>query len=371
MSIKDPLKGPFGAAEELWRQDRARRRMIEDAMGSVRFLKDAGDLTRTLALARDLQESGTLAEIRKTMKQNDELFRSMSGLLTPSWMKSIHDTSLAIANQQNDIAHNYKAMTETLDRAVLSTVKALQEQNRFLAAAAISAQWQGQFKTLSEQIAPALETFRGLAEQRAMLDGTLRAAGDKAAADFYRMTSEQALEVEHLVEAIGEAETPEEGTRLLTSALDIIAVMLTGFVQNSRKSLRKFDIFQLMAVLSFVLPLLPRDVPPAQPVEDGQAYSEVVDQVMTLHKKVTDLLAESDRLDEAYVADLPYADLTRRAVFRATPQRGAPVIFKASAGTRLALKETKGRWRLVVFRDPLTESLSQGWVYGDAVSVPT
>lgn len=50
------------------------------------------------------------------------------------------------------------------------------------------------------------------------------------------------------------------------------------------------------------------------------------------------------------------------------PRREGAVVLKAPDGMVLAIERRQGRWRLVVYRDPLTGQLARAWVHASAVS---
>ena len=70
-----------------------------------------------------------------------------------------------------------------------------------------------------------------------------------------------------------------------------------------------------------------------------------------------------------YVASLPRGELARKANIRSGPSGSAARIMVADAGTPIAVVKSEKRWRLVVYRDPLTEQLAQGWVYETLVAM--
>jgi len=45
------------------------------------------------------------------------------------------------------------------------------------------------------------------------------------------------------------------------------------------------------------------------------------------------------------------------------------VVLKAPKGAVLAIAENRGCWRLVVYRDPLSNQLARAWVYETAVTL--
>ena len=41
--------------------------------------------------------------------------------------------------------------------------------------------------------------------------------------------------------------------------------------------------------------------------------------------------------------------------------------MRGEKGMLFAIKESRGKWRLAVYRDPLTDQLSEGWIYNSAI----
>ena len=92
-------------------------------------------------------------------------------------------------------------------------------------------------------------------------------------------------------------------------------------------------------------------------------------EVETLKDKLDQMQAANVAANEAYVSSLPRAELNRPAPIRCAADGTAQVILKAPKGMLLAVKQSQGRWRLVVYRDPLTDQLAEGWVYAPSVQL--
>ncbi|HEX7930584.1 MAG TPA: hypothetical protein VF470_06730, partial [Sphingomicrobium sp.] len=106
---------------------------------------------------------------------------------------------------------------------------------------------------------------------------------------------------------------------------------------------------------------------PNQSPEQKQAITELNQKYETLHAE-TDRMSTADaRASESYLEKLPRAELTRDATLRRKPERAGEVVLKADAGDVVAIEKKQGRWRLVVFRDPLSNQLARAWVYETAL----
>ena len=79
------------------------------------------------------------------------------------------------------------------------------------------------------------------------------------------------------------------------------------------------------------------------------------EEIETLQEKIDQILAAAAAADNAYLEGLPRAELKREAAIRREPQGKALVLTRGGKGLELAIKESRGKWRLVVYRDALNE----------------
>jgi len=91
--------------------------------------------------------------------------------------------------------------------------------------------------------------------------------------------------------------------------------------------------------------------------------------VERLQDKLDKILMADEAADESYVSGLPRAELKRATAIRREAQSKAEVLMRGVKGMPLAIKQSQGRWRLVVYRDLLTDQLSEGWVYAPVVQM--
>jgi hypothetical protein len=151
--------------------------------------------------------------------------------------------------------------------------------------------------------------------------------------------------------------------------VSLMAALFQRFGENTVKevsgigAIKLFELF--LVVLAFVQWVAPPDMSPAE----KKVVAEMKVKVETLEQRIETLLKAHEKANEAYVADLSRAELKRTTPIRREPQGKAPVLMVGNAGMLLAVKESRGKWRLVVYRDPLSDQLSQGWVYAQAVQL--
>lgn len=76
-----------------------------------------------------------------------------------------------------------------------------------------------------------------------------------------------------------------------------------------------------------------------------------------LHQEA-DRQSEADaKASKAFLDTLPRAEIVRDAALRRKPERA------------VSNEKAQGRWRLIVFRDPLLTELSRAWVYHTALAM--
>ena len=77
--------------------------------------------------------------------------------------------------------------------------------------------------------------------------------------------------------------------------------------------------------------------------------------------------AQREFLD--YVSNLPGGMVARRAYVRKRPDGSAKRIVTLHEGAPVAVVESQGRWRKVIYRDLLTDELRDGWVWGGSIEM--
>lgn len=372
MSNKDPLgRQPHRAIDEFMRRERERTDLITRALGPAYNLqKQMNALNSPLGQFAALQKSGVYGEIGRTMKLQEDQFNNLKNLMTPNWASAIQGSALAVGRHGDAINKQLLLLTKSLDTALLGTAKILQRQNSVLAAAMAGSKWQDQFKAIADQLSPSLMAFRGTAERMAMMDLLpLRASITHLQSGVIHTAVQQAIEAQQIIEAFAQVDTPEEGAMLFAAFITLVAALLGHFKGNTVEELRKLGLFGIIGIIAVFISFFPSDPPQGQTPEQQQEFAEMHSQINTLQSQLHDLQKAEDALNDAYVSELPRAELVRKSNIRRNPAKGAPKILVAESGTLVAIARSEGRWKLVVFRDPLTDQLSQGWVYGTSVAV--
>jgi hypothetical protein len=221
-----------------------------------------------------------------------------------------------------------------------------------------------------EDALPRLSAFGAIAEQMRPLDAMTLRASEGVVQSATALAAEMVLETQRIAEAILAASTDEESAELQGRLLDLIV----GFVQQlgprTIAELHEMGLFQWSGWLAGILGLLLAiaALHPDQSPEEKAALAALNQKVEALQQETRRYHEAEARADEAYVADLPRAELSRDATFRREPRREGAVVLKAPDGMVLAIERRQGRWRLVVYRDPLTGQLARAWVHASAVS---
>ncbi|MEN3749453.1 SH3 domain-containing protein [Sphingomonas sp. HF-S3] len=380
MTSKFPFR-PDSPYSDFLKLQREQADMVKNILGpTTEFQRRLAAVQRPLAHLRELEKTGILGtaarmsgtRIGEVMAASEALrlskISALKDFASPNWMVALQGTARWIDRDPGGILKTQKAIlvASVPEWTKLGSVFAANQStiSKLLGAS----RWAEQARTLSEQLSPSLEIIKIAADRARMIDGlTLRAAADTVATSSAAIAAEQVLEAHRLIEAIGQSESPEQGAGLLIALVTLMAAIVQRFGENTMKeiggigALKLFEIF--MVVLAFVQWMTPPDMSPAE----MQAIVEIKAELQTIEDRIEELLQAQEAAHEASVADMPRAELKRMAPIRREPQGKAQVLMRGDEGMLLAVKENRGTWRLVVYRDPLTDQLSEGWVYAPAV----
>ena len=189
-----------------------------------------------------------------------------------------------------------------------------------------------------------------------LLDGMTLRASEGVVQSATALAAEMVLETQRIAEAILAASTDEESAELQGRLLDLIV----GFVQQlgprTIAELHKMSLFQWSGWLAGILGLLLAiaALNPDQSPEEKAALAALNQKVEALQQETRHYHEAEARADEAYVAGLPRAELSRDATLRREPRREGTVVLKAprewcwrSKGGRGA-----GTWWCIAIRSP-------------------
>ena len=366
MSSNNPFGGrPYSVVEEAYRREKERSDLIRQALGPTYALQQQMNALKPhLGLMSQMQDTGILTAAERARKLYAEEFKSLNLLMSSQRLSGVTQAAMALSQHNDGLLSNIRNLSRSFDTGILATAKALQGSNSVLATAMATSKWQDQWKSLAEQLSPGLLALRVTAERAMMLDmATLRATAEHLQDSAVYIAAQQAIEAQELAEALTHAETPDESARLFVAFVAAISAIFNRLGENTVDELRRQGLLGLLVIAMTIMALPQLQPDPGMPPEERQAYSEIQEKVDDLQDSLRELVEAEGALSEEYVASLPRAQLARKANIRSAPSRSANPILVADAGTPIAVVQREKRWRLVVYRDPLTDQLAQGWIY--------
>lgn len=366
MTSDDPFgRRPHSVVEEFYRREKQRSDLIKQALGPTYALQQQMNALKPhLGLMSEMQNAGLLGAVDQARKLHAEEFRSLNLLMSSQRLSGVTQAAMALSQHNDGLLSNIRNLSRSFDTGILATAKALQDNNSVLAAAMAASKWQDQWKSLAEQLSPGLLALRATAERAMILDmATLRATAEHLHGSVAYIAAQQVIEAQELAEALTHAETPDESAKLFVAFVAAIAAIFKALGDNTLDELRRQGLLGLLVITMTIMALPQLQPDPGMTAEEQQAYSELQEKVDDLQDSLRELIEAEGELSGEYVASLPRGELARKANIRSGPSGSAARIMVADAGTPIAVVKSEKRWRLVVYRDPLTEQLAQGWVY--------
>lgn len=379
-------KFPFGAntaLHDMMKRQREQSDLIKRALGPSFAIQElTKNLPTGLAAFEAAERSGILktaammkgTRIGEVWAASEALRLSRLSVLkdyaTPSWMVALQKTEFGINRDPTGILGAQRSLIgATIPE--LARLGSLFEANRSAIGKLMATPSMGeQFRAMSHALAPQLGILKAAAERARMIDlMTLRATAEAVATSSAVVMAEQVIEAQRIIEAIGQTEDPAQSTDLVVAFMALMSAMFSMFGENTAKELRAIGAFALLSILlnfqTIYKEFTSQDLTPAE----QKAHTEMVSHAKTIEEKLDKILTVDEAAKEAYVGDYPRGELKRDAMIRSEPQGKAQVLMRGDAGTVIAVKESRGKWRLVIYRDPLTDQLSEGWVYASAVDL--
>ncbi|WP_066659449.1 MULTISPECIES: hypothetical protein [unclassified Sphingomonas] len=367
---------------EMMKRQREQSDLLKRALGPSFALQELTRLPTGLAAFEAVERSGILktaammkdTRIGEVMAASEAYRLSRLSVLkdyaTPSWMVALQKTGIGINRDPTGILATQRGLVGS---TVADMVKlgGLFEANRsVLGKLMMDSSIGDQFRAMSQTLAPKLDILKTAAERARMIDMmTLRATAEAVATSSTVVMAEQVIEAQRILDAIGQTEDPTQSTDLVVAFMALMSAMFSMFGENTAKELRAIGAFALLSILlnfqTIYKEFSSQDLTPAE----QKAHSEMVVHAKAIEEKLDEILAADEAAKNAYVGDYPRGELKRGAAIRREPQGKAQVLMRGDAGTAIAVKESRGKWRLVIYRDPLTDQLSEGWVYASAVEL--
>lgn len=347
------------------RRERERIALFRNMLGGGAVAEAIRQATEHQKLLRgldfDAPYRGVMDALERDRKEREE-FKKLTSM---AWALSVTETARGIAERHAGLVEEQRRLSSS----VLDTVRAFDANRSALGAAIAAASAGDSYRRMITDALPRMSMFGVIAERMLMVDTLTLRASEGVAQSATAIAAEMVIEAQRIAEAIAEAPTDEEGARLYGSLLDVLLRFLTNLGPNTIPELQRMG---LVSFISFVITalslytLIPQQ--PTQSPQDKAAFAQLNEKVDRLQEEARHYHEAEAQSEQRYLADLPRAELTRDATFRRKPVRDGDVVLKAPKGMEVAIAKAQGRWRLIVFRDPLSNQLAQAWVYATAVT---
>jgi hypothetical protein len=361
----NPFGLPESAVDRFLREERERTKLYKDLLGGGAVAEAMREANRTRDLMRGLDFDKPYRGIVEMMEQDRKQLDFLKSLTSTPWALSVTETARSIMQRDADLIEQQRRMSSS----VLDTMRAF-DANRSTVAAAIAAASSGEtYRKMVADMLPQVTAFSAIAERMRMVDMMTLRASDGVVESATVIAAEMVIETQRIAEAIAAVPTGEDSAALFDELFETIAAYLAKLGPNTIAELNAMGLVQwsgwLFGFLGFVLAIVALQPNPS--AEQAKKIAALNEKVEVLHQDNERLAAADAHASEAYLDKLPKAELTRDATLRRKPGRAGEVVLKAKTGQVVAIEKKQGRWRLIVFRDPLSNQLARAWVYETAL----
>jgi hypothetical protein len=342
----DPLKRALegSATDRLLREIRDRDRFLRDATGaSFRSLVGALDSAHAA-----LREPPHLQAMRAAQ---DRFVHWVNGSLLQRELVS----SLSRVSQQIDVAKSLaRPVGQSLYDQVVAANSRLAARTDLLAGVIRDSQLEARLR----------EIDRLLMRNRPAIEEALWAkplTGDAEGPESPDFDADVEEAMRRTLDSLAGSDSTEEILKGLNSYLDAVAgalKRLTGEGVSARAILSA--LLAVMTIISFYRSFLPAELS-----EDDRArLIQLERRGDAIEHGVARIVAAVDDVEAAHLQDSLRMRLSRAARVRSAPARNAPLLHSLKEGETVALTSHSGRWRRIVYLDPVSGELAEGWLYG-------
>lgn len=362
----NPFGRPENAAERFIREERKRAELYRSMIGGGAVAEAIKQASTHIKLQRDLDRDRLPRTVRDALKYDRANRETLKLVASSAWAQSVAETARDISWQNADLIEQQRLLSSS----VLDTVRTFDLNRGAIQAAIAAAKADRDFR---QMIAGSLSDFAiygAIAEQMKRLDMTTLRASEGGVQSATALAAEMVLETQRIAEAIAAAPTEEDGAALIGELFEKILTFLASLGPKTISEISSMGLMQWSAWLFGFAGLILAIVAlqPNQSAQQQAAITELSQKYEGLKEQMHRFGEAEARANEGYLVNLPRAELSRDATFRRKPERAGEVVLKGHRGMRVAIEKSVGRWRLVVFRDPLSEQLSRAWVYATAVT---
>lgn len=364
--VNDPFGLPESTADRIMREERERADFYRKFVGNGAVTEAIREATWQQKLLRDLDYDRPVRTVLETLKRDRASREAFTGMASTAWAKSISETAHSITQQSAGLIEEQRRLSSS----ILDTARAFDFNRGAIASAMAAVKADRDFRQTIAETLSELSTYGAIAEQMRLLDAMTLRASQGIAKSATAVAAEMVLETQRIAEAIAAASTEEDGAALVGELFENLLGYLISLGPKTMNEIASMGLvgwtgwfFGFAGLVLGAMALQPNQTP-----EQQATVSELSQKVETLQDETRRYHEAETRADEAYVSNLPRAELARDATFRRKPERAGKVVLEAPEGMVLAIEKSEGRWRRVVFRDPMSDQLSRAWVYVNAVT---
>lgn len=361
-----PFGMPESAVDRLIREERERSKLYRDVLGGGVVGEALRQVNDRQKLLRGLDFDKPYRGILDTLGRDRTEREAFKGQTSTAWALSVTETARSIASRNTDLVEQQRRLSST----VLETMRVFDVNRTTIGTALAAARGGDAYRRMVSELLPRVTGFSAIAERMRMVDIMTLRASDGVIQSATVLAAEMVLETQRIAEAIAAAPTDDESVVLFGELFEKIAAFVDRLGPNTIAELNSMGLVQwtgwLFGFLGLVLAIVAMQ--PAQSPEEKAAIVELNQKYEVLHEETRRLGDADAHASEGYLAGLPRAVLSRDAIFRRKPERAGETVLEASEGEVVAIAKAQGRWRLVVFRDPLSHQLAQAWVYQTALT---
>lgn len=334
----------------------AYERALRLALGP-RTIRD--ELDRRERMYRDIVDPPAMRAIRETLntwekydEQTRKALQPLSGALSgfDTQMREIARASEAmqksvgivgLGSHLGDLQRRIKEATHPLDgladelerrqRSIIQVISGI-DQNRW-----------GELSTAAEALG---KSYRLWAET----------------GEFSVEAASASMAVVRSLERVEPRQAPDPAA--VSALIDALITLLAALARNTKKQIKELDIIQILIIVATIESLSP-DYTAEDRQRDNQTF-EIVHRIEANAKQV----AAAQAAEHAWVNALPRAVVVGAGRVREAPAEAANIRAKLAKDEIVAVVEKRGRWCHVIYRDELTQDLSQGWIWGGSLREP-
>lgn len=362
------------AGERAVRLELERMRRLDDIFRISRYQNMIAPLARHVdQWAQGIRLEDPTIAMQVKLQADADRMRQMLDLTTSAWAASVRGTAIDMALREARIFDEQRK----LGALMAETFQALGASRPILSAAMKTAASFDSLKKMLTGIAPQMMTASAIAErmrQDELLTVRLSAGPDDAST-MTRM-AERVVEMQRIAEAISETTDAEEGSQLFGHLLDTVAEVEPALWPRLVAEWKELGLIgqvnTVLAILGFVMGVIGLYMalePPALDTAERAGLDALGRHIEALEKGAHHYREREAEAEIAYLAALDRAEIVRPAAIRLEPKRGGALVWRAPPGSMVVIAQRQGRWRKIVFRDPLSGQLSRGWVYGTALGL--